>query len=223
LLPIEYSAVDAAIVNEYEARDRAAQAGDYWSTDEVKPVKRSIKTHYIAEQGRHCCYCNRDLGTDHHGVWDAEHIIPKSSHPQWLFKPRNLAAACKDCNLAKSDKPVLKNNGRVTFPTDASDYLIVHPHLDDYHQHIRWIGLVPRPNGSDKGKNTIYMCDLLRFAAAEAGLMTDPGDKRYDQLVGDLMDRPGPNDAAMILGALAAALKVPPSEGAGGPERPQAP
>ena len=204
--PIEYTGANAAIVTAFDALGRAAQSGDYWSDDAVKPVKSAIKTHYIAEQLRRCCYCNRDLATNHHGVWDGEHIIPKSSHPQFLFKPENLAAACKDCNQAKGDKPVLRNNARVTFTTASEDYEIVHPHFDVYHEHIRWIGDIPRPNGSLKGKATIYKCDLLRFAAADSGMTSSPADRRYDQLVGDLMARPGPDDARMILAALGADL-----------------
>jgi len=41
-----------------------------------------------------------------------------------------------------------------------------------------------------------------------SSLRSDGGDDRYDRLVGDLMDRPSPNDPTMILGALAAALNV---------------
>ncbi len=204
--PIEYTGANATIVTAFEALARVAQSGTYWSDDEVKPVKSAIKTHYIAEQQRRCCYCNRDLASNHHGDWDGEHIIPKSSHPQFLFKPENLAAACKTCNLEKHDDPVLINNRRVTFPTSSADYLIVHPHFDTYDEHIRWIGDVPRPNGSEKGKTTIYMCDLMRFAASDAGMKTSPADKRYDKLVGDLMARPSPDDARMILAALEADL-----------------
>lgn len=204
MAPIEYSGANAAVVEAYEARDPIDQSGDYWSADEVKPVKAAIKAHYIAEQKRVCCYCAGDLGTSNQGNWDCEHVIARSTHPRWLFTPGNLAVACKDCNLAKSDEPVLANKRRKTWPTRSTDYVIVHPYLDRYDDHIRWVGTVPRPNGSLKGKNTIYMCDLLRFAADEAALPSDPGDKRYDQLVGDLMARPGSRDAAMIIAALQA-------------------
>lgn len=220
MLPIEYSGDVEALVVAFQARERDKQIGAYWSDDEVKPIKKVIKTHYIDQQKRLCCYCNRDLATNHHGVWDCEHVIPKATHPQWLFTPLNLAVACKDCNLAKSDDPVLENNSRVTFPINSLDYVIVHPHFDKYEEHIRWIGSVPRPNGSDKGRKTIYMCDLLRFAASEAGITSSPSDRRYDQLVGDLMKRPGPNDARMILAALEADLLAiaPESSGAGAAE-----
>ena len=210
--PVEYVGVSAAVVAGFEALDQAAQSAAFWSDETVGPVKSVIKTHYIVEQQRRCCYCARDLGTSHHGVWDCEHIIARVTRPQWMFTPHNLAAACKDCNLAKSDDPVLKNRNRVTFPKKSGDYLIVHPHFDNYEDHIRWTGTVPRPNGSVKGKNTIIMCDLLRFSAQEAAMPSSPGDRRFDALVGDLMKRPGPHDAAMILAALAAALNAAPAQ-----------
>lgn len=209
--PVDYAGANAAVVAGFEARDRANQSGGFWSDDAVGPVKSAIKTHYIAEQNRKCCYCDRDLGTNHHGIWDCEHVIARATHPQWMFTPRNLAVSCKDCNLAKSDDRVLKNPGRITFPSKSADYVIVHPHLDEYHDHIRWMGTVPRPNGSQKGKNTIVMCDLLRFSAQEAAIPSSPGDRRFDALVGDLMRRPGPDDSVMILGALAAALGTVPA------------
>jgi uncharacterized protein (TIGR02646 family) len=208
LKPVEYSGTNAAIVNAFDGRAPADQSGAYWSEEEIKPVKSAIKTHYIAEQKGRCCYCNHEFATVHHAVWDCEHIIPKKTHPQWLFEPQNLAAACKDCNQAKGDSPVLKNKSRVTFPTNSSDYTIVHPHFDEYYEHIRWIGTIVRPNGSEKGKHTIEICNLLRFAVSEAGMQSSPADRRFDQLVGDLLARPGPDDARMILAALGAYLEA---------------
>ncbi|CAH0162675.1 hypothetical protein ROS9278_01000 [Roseomonas sp. CECT 9278] len=39
-------------------------------------------------------------------------------------------------------------------------------------------------------------------------MKSSPADKRYDQLVGDLLARPGPDDARMILAALSADLEA---------------
>ena len=84
--PVSYSGTDAAIVSAFEAKPPSDQSGDYWSANKVNPVRDAIKTHYIAEQLRHCCYCGKNFATDNHGVWDCEHVIPKASHPQWLFE-----------------------------------------------------------------------------------------------------------------------------------------
>lgn len=97
-------------------------------------------------------------------VWDIEHIMAKDKKVQFMFEPRNLCVACKDCNGAKSSKEVLVNPGRVRFPIRSRDYKIVHPHFDDYGEHIS--AVVPeefyRPL-TEKGEFTIITCRLLRF------------------------------------------------------------
>ncbi|RWS51272.1 HNH endonuclease, partial [Enterobacter cloacae] len=126
-----------------------------------------IKNHYINEQDFTCCYCKQKIVVTHNGAWDAEHIIPKSEHPAFMFEPENIAICCKDCNGEKLAQEVLTNSGiksRKKFLTDKKHYLIVHPHFDEYDQHIeiRQDFRIYRGK-TDKGINTITICGLLRF------------------------------------------------------------
>ncbi len=100
-------------------------------------IKKNIKDFYIISQGYVCPYCRQKIEVDHNAVWDAEHIIPKDKFPRFLFSPLNLCVSCKDCNLEKSNKNILKNDKRKTLPTKSDDYIFIHPHLDFYENHIK--------------------------------------------------------------------------------------
>lgn len=144
---------------------------DYWGSSEIEHIRSHIKVHYIKEQRNYCCYCRRPMLSEHNGLWDVEHVISRSQKPAFMFTPMNLAVSCKDCNIAKGSKNVLVNKTRVTFPDKSGDYLIVHPHFDDYYEHIyrKDVIYLPRKNSS-KGKYTINVCDLLRFVEKYADL-----------------------------------------------------
>jgi hypothetical protein len=74
-----------------------------------------------------------------------------------------------DCNLKKSEKDpfinkeAMVNPKRITYPKNSSAFRIVHPHFDNYNDHIYNLGMVYLGK-TEKGKATIYACDLLRFA-----------------------------------------------------------
>ncbi|MEZ8409563.1 HNH endonuclease [Vibrio splendidus] len=154
-------------VNQYDGLHRAQKCGSFWDTKgdaELTRLKKHIKDFYILSQDYTCVYCRQKMVVEHNAVWDTEHIVPKSTHPQFLFKPENLCVACKDCNGKKSNKNVLVNNKKQSFSIDMQDYLIVHPHFDNYDEHIRLVSeslmFIPR---TDKGLYTIETCGLLRF------------------------------------------------------------
>jgi len=184
---IAYVAPAKAIVDAFDALPLDDKKSSYWSEDETKAVRDVIKDHYIAEQDFHCCYCRRQTLSKNKADWQGDHVIARNSHAQFMFEPRNLAICCRSCNGAKSDKNVLRNPNRKTFPVKSSDYLIVHPHFDEYDEHICWFGQVCAPRNSSKGAETIEVCGLMRFAADFAGLGTDVNDRRFDELVGKLM------------------------------------
>lgn len=184
---IAYVAPAEAVVDAFNALSYDEKKSSYWSEDETKAVRDAIKDHYIAEQDFRCCYCRRQVLSKNKGDWQGDHVIARDTHAQFMFEPRNLAICCRGCNGEKSNKNVLKNAKRKTFPVKSSDYLIVHPHFDDYDEHIRWFGQVCAPRKSSKGANTIELCGLMRFAADYAGLDTDVNDRRFDELVGKLI------------------------------------
>lgn len=164
---IKYNDKDQRKVDSYNELDDDDKCGSYWNNEkdvELKNLKKSIKEHYIHIQGFVCPYCKQKNVVEHNGVWDAEHIIPKDEFPQFMFSPLNLCVSCKDCNQSKSNKSVLKNRNRKTLPLNKEDYTIIHPHLDNYHQHIKILNsslfFIPLDS---KGKETIEVCGLLRF------------------------------------------------------------
>ncbi|RYZ88482.1 MAG: HNH endonuclease [Proteobacteria bacterium] len=170
------------LVDNYNAQNRPDKKHTYWQSRDVDATKSVIKKHYIQVQGRRCCYCNIQIGTAHGRVWDVEHIIAKSTHPHFLFEPRNLAVSCIECNENKSDKAVLQVNNPpypVAFPDKSEDYIIVHPHFDEYEKHISIYLEKVYAGDSPKGCKTIEICGLTRINLMEAGWDPKLSDSGY--------------------------------------------
>lgn len=129
----------------------------------VNVFRAETKKHYYFAQMRSCCYCSIEL-VDHHGSFDAEHIIDKDTYPQFMFEFTNLAASCKTCNGAKSNSAVLVSTFvPLSIPLNSADYLIVHPHLDEWDDHFVYdiIGRIIAANvQNSKAKNTIKICGI---------------------------------------------------------------
>lgn len=141
--------------------------GSYWDQTLdglLSKIKKSIKDHYLVAQDYRCAYCLQRIEVLHNAAWDAEHIVPKDSHPRFMFEPRNLCISCKDCNNSKRNKPVLINNSRKNYPDKSEDYIFCHPHFDDYAEHIKILRsagfYLPK---TDKGRKLVEICGLLRF------------------------------------------------------------
>lgn len=199
---IAYVAPAKAVVDAFNVQSLDAKKASYWLEAEAKVARDAIKDHYIAEQNFHCCYCRRQVLSKDKGDWQGDHIIARDTHAQFMFEPQNLAICCRGCNRRKSNKNVLINPKRKTFPAKSGDYLIVHPHFDDYSEHIRWFGQVCTPRKSSKGEKTIEICGLMRFAADYAGLDTDVNDRRFDELVGKLITTNSKLEGEAILASL---------------------
>ena len=184
--PVTYSAANKAIVDAFDALPEAQKDSDYWSDAAVNPVRSEIKTHYINEQNFRCIYCDRQIATVNHSLWDAEHIISRKGAPRFMFTPQNLAVACRDCNNSKREHEVRHNKTRKLFPDKSEHYKIFHAHYDVYHEHIRWVGEICVPV-SKKGAQTLIACDLTRFTATLLGIDGIINDPAFDQQVGQLM------------------------------------
>lgn len=184
---ITYCTEDAALVKEFAALDAQAQCADYWSSPALEQLRSRVKAFYIAAQKTRCCYCNRHLATDHHRMWDVEHIVSRSGHPRFMFEPRNLAASCPDCNVLKGDAPVLINRKRTGYPKTSASFLIVHPHFDRYEDHVFQRGMLYFGK-TEKGKRTIYVCDLLRFAQKFIDWENSATDTRFEREVEVALD-----------------------------------
>ena len=138
----------------------------------IVELRRTIRTHYLAEQKYRCAYCRMEKKENHGLTWDVEHIIPKAVYPRFLYEPLNLAMVCKECNTAKLDKSVLHRalSPRASLPINSDAYTIVHPHHDKYSEHFEIIivagKITHRPKNNHKAKETFIMCDLVRFSYA---------------------------------------------------------
>jgi hypothetical protein len=188
ITPIQYTAVEQTEIETFKVLSDSEMRG-YWEKThegELASLKERIKTHYLETQDYTCPYCRQRIVVSHLATWDAEHIIPKDTHPRFMFEAQNLCVACKDCNLEKLNKNVLINSSRRTFPKTSSDYLISHPHFDDYEANIKVISVagfyLPK---TDKGRKTVEICGLLRFLYELANY--EAGSEETGQLLGQLV------------------------------------
>jgi len=135
-----------------------------WADDDFLPIKESIKKHYHKIQNGVCPYCKLQLNSFHGRNWDIEHIIPRSHGPNFMFEPLNLCMSCVGCNSEKSNKVVTDSKAKVTYPIKPSQYRIIHPHFDNYEEHLLVIeaGLFYYPL-KPKGRKTVEVCGLTRF------------------------------------------------------------
>ena len=184
LIPVKYEGEIKDTVDAYNSLDKDTQSGKYWDGEdtEIKKVKKHIKDHYVVAQDYTCVYCKHKSPSNHGRRWDIEHIIPKSPYPQFLFTEKNLAISCKDCNGVKSDKNVLVNPKRKTFPKKSEDYIIVHPHFDEYDEHIGCLADSKiYVENTPKGIDTILICGLHRFLPKYAENLSLDNSKRAQE------------------------------------------
>lgn len=158
--PIKFSQVQSTLIE--DIKNSPDFSSESWNADEVDTLRKAIRKHYAEEQNTTCPYCKTQLKTTHGRSWDVEHIIPRSAVKNFMFEPFNLCVACVECNSAKSDKKVTSSKAKKRYPDKG--FTIVHPHFDDYQEHIKTIrvGLFYFPR-TKKGEKTIYVCELNRF------------------------------------------------------------
>ena len=157
---------------------QAAVTADFWMEpgiheDAFKRFKHEVKDHYFWSQSRRCCYCS-SLLNESQASWDAEHVLDKSGHPEFMLELNNLAAACKPCNTAKGVKsPLVASLPKpATIPLNSADYGIVHPHIDEWEDHLEFdqYGRIRGKTGQPKGAFTVKVC---RIEAINAAALSD--------------------------------------------------
>ncbi|MBU1296547.1 MAG: HNH endonuclease [Gammaproteobacteria bacterium] len=142
-----------------------------WSSNALTPIRIRIRNFYREHQNFICTYCKGDISTTSAFNAQVEHIVPKALHIDFMFTPKNLCVICADCNSIKSDKEVANeeehttnNENIIRYPTTADAFKIVHPHFDEYDEHIKIVAdnFYVENNNSNKGRFTIYLCKLNR-------------------------------------------------------------
>lgn len=132
-----------------------------WENSSLKAYKDRVRQYYRQQQNRKCVYCRMDVSSAT-GYFHIEHIVPKSVHPEWMYEPFNLCLACPQCNSAKNIQEVLGNTDITDLPTESSDYLIIHPHIDRYFDNIEIVDGLLYKGLTKKGEYTIKLCNLTR-------------------------------------------------------------
>jgi uncharacterized protein (TIGR02646 family) len=165
--PISHSDIHAAIIEEKLGSDHFNYK--QWSEDDLSEIRSAIRNHYRNEQNGLCAYCRNPISIHDALNCHVEHIAPKSKYPEFIFEPKNLCVICSDCNAIKRNQEVMRNepdtiaNGsnRKIYPRSSSAFFIVHPHFDDWDEHIQIFGKY-YVDKSQKGHFTIGACVLNR-------------------------------------------------------------
>jgi hypothetical protein len=207
---IAYSEESAALVARYNADPD--KVSTYWTEDDVTPVRKEIKAHYIGQQQHLCCYCGLPDPSIHGLDWDVEHIVPQKRHPEFLFTQVNLSVACRECNGNKGAKETLVDPLTSDYPSTSDAFLVVHPHFDEWSDHILRDHLT-FASFTDKGRWTIKECRLNRFDERVIGLRYAISDSRYEKQVRELLTK------GATLQQIAIQLQLPVRTDAAGSER----
>jgi uncharacterized protein (TIGR02646 family) len=164
---IAFDADARALIQETTSREEYSH--NDWSLDNLKDLRRVIREHYRNTQRLRCAYCLTPVASVSAVGAPIEHIVPKSLHPRFTFEAANLCVICPDCNEIKRNQetlhdthdPLAKPNVK-RYPNKTAAFKIVHPHLDEYEDHIIKLGrlFVGR---TPKGDWTITACRLNRF------------------------------------------------------------
>jgi len=179
------------------------EEGSTWSSKTIEDVKVRIKQHYRENIIDECCYCRRSFTGEFNMVIDIEHILPKSVFEELMFNLENLSLACKRCNMQikKADISFITDieSVRVT-PFDSQFYLLVHPNVDIYFDHLglstfnqdgkKFVKYYPK-NSSSKGAYTynyfrLEELELDDMAIAQGGA---PDVRISERIPEEIQDR----------------------------------
>lgn len=141
-----------------------------WSKPDLEPVRKIIRDFYRKEQNGKCAYCKNPVSLQSANNCHVEHIAPKSKYQKFIFEAKNLCVICADCNEIKREQetlsseldPIRKKSVKL-YPRSKSAFLIVHPHFDNYNEHIKILSGNHYIDLSMKGHFTIGSCKLNRF------------------------------------------------------------
>jgi uncharacterized protein (TIGR02646 family) len=165
---ITFSAQEQAIINGLGQLNGSEWDGDIKAGCTITKAQRNkvtsdIKGKSEAIQGKYCIYCG--IHEEYKGHLQREHILRKSAtqYPNFMFEPENLVLACGHCNRDLKGLKDFGSGQRDNYQKNS--FKIIHPHLDDFNNHIRFFGkgnqvLVQKIPYSRKGKKTIEVFEL---------------------------------------------------------------
>lgn len=163
--PYQKNGSDLACIS--AASPNGNHSGD-WESHYLETFKTNIREYLRKKQNGRCAYCRLRIH-DNEAQAEIEHIVPKQKKAEWMYDTFNLCLSCKSCNTKKGyQKEIIEDNEVTQLPRDSSSYLIIHPYLDQYSQHIELVEEVLYKGLTDKGRYTIELCKLNRFELAAA-------------------------------------------------------
>lgn len=191
----------------------AAHQGHAWDTTPTGPLnavekklvtafKKKLKTNLFTRfQRSFCCYCAIEL-PNHQAKYDLEHVIAKDGRSQVVFALGNLALSCGPCNTNKAGKKSTTCIGPDpnSVPTRSVDYLIVHPHHDEWSYYFlvdQYRRVVPRWLPDQKASRTIEICGIDKLNAIRLAQRFDwvtGSAKRHRDWVAFYQDLYAPTD-----------------------------
>lgn len=141
-----------------------------WDEDDLIDLRRAIREFYKKQQHGFCSYCKNPVSIQAAENCHVEHIAPKSKYRNFIFEPKNLCVICADCNKIKRDQEILaqepdtvkRGSTRRLYPRSSNAFKIVHPHFDNYDDHIEIFGDYVYVDKTVKGGHTILYCNLNR-------------------------------------------------------------
>jgi hypothetical protein len=169
---IEYDTAQKALVNAKLKDPKFSYLN--WSDDDLLSLRGEIRKFYRNEQLGKCPYCKNPISIQSARNSDVEHIAPKSKYRDFIFEPKNLCVICADCNEIKREREtigeiidtVVNGDNRRQYPRTANAFKIVHPHFDNYEEHILILNNKYYLDKSLKGNFTIFACRLNRHLYA---------------------------------------------------------
>lgn len=166
-----------------------------WNKQIFESIRNRIREELFQEQNETCPYCNFEIRDCGHTP-EIEHIVPKKLHLNFMFESRNLCVACRTCNVSKSKKETLVDPNVAIYPTSGNDFIIVHPHFDNWDDHLELeydLFIIPK-NNSNKGNDTITFCKLNRENLYEnrAKELIKIGETAVKQIVLELIQKKDP-------------------------------
>ncbi len=186
---VKFSKTTKALIKQFE--ESSVLSYQNWGDKEFLPIRSEARKHYRQEQNGKCAFCKEPVSIRSASNCQVEHIVPKSLHEDYIFTPKNLCVICADCNEIKREQETLgiipdtfsSNKKKKLYPRASSAFKIVHPHIDDYDEHILIVNGLYVDKGSKKGNFTIGACNLNR-RLAEFGY--DPEIIDEDNLIDDM-------------------------------------
>lgn len=187
---------------------RSVSEEEFNSWFDASPIKARFKKACMVSQGLRCCYCQKYQHTDNNSRWDLEHVLAEGTYPQFFATVGNLVLACDKCNNAKKQKDALVETYQrppTTLPSLPEDYIIPHPLLTNWDEHLTHTNYSVYFAKTDQGGALMTMCELNDLAMKKAGLPPESVGTTAADIFFDVMRDYVPgglsNDIALSLSA----------------------